>query len=384
LSSNQSSATVLSSERATLPVTDLLAAGLRGDPEAAAVLGTLDPAELCSAAEAHGVLPLLAERLLPHAETSSALAGRLHDAARRAVVEDLVQERELRRVLGAFAVARLHAVLVKGAHLAYSYYQRSDGRPRIDTDLLVAADDRARVATVLGELGYAPVPQAAGDLVTYQESYALTRDGVTLHVVDVHWRIANPQRFGAVLSHDEADAAAVPVPGLGPGARGLSPVHALLLACVHPVAHHANTHCLIWQHDIHLVASQFTAADWNAFAALARERGVAGVCRSSLELSVRDFGTIVPAAAWAALGDFAPGDAATAAYLTGGRRHVEHIIWDLRALPTWRARTRLVRQHLFPPAQYMREVYAPASAAPLPWLYARRVWHGAQKWLARS
>ncbi|MFI5177506.1 MAG: nucleotidyltransferase family protein [Vicinamibacterales bacterium] len=373
-----------SSEPAALPVTELLAAGLRGDPEAAAILSTVDPAELCRAAAAHGVLPLLAGRLLPRAQTPGTLAEQLHDAARRAVVEDLVQERELRRLLEALAVARLHAVLMKGAHLAYSYYARPDERPRIDTDLLIADSDRGPVAAVLGELGYLPVPQTAGDLVTYQASYALTRDGATRHVVDVHWRIANPERFGAVLAYEEAEAAAVPVPDLGQGARGLAPVHALLVACVHPVAHHANAHCLIWQHDIHLVASTFTAPDWDAFAALARARGVAGVCRSSLELAVRDFGTVVPTEIWTRLDDRGTGDAATAAYLSTGRRHVEHVLWDLRALPTWRARTRLVRQHLFPPAQYMREVYAPASAAPLPWLYARRVWLGAQKWLARS
>jgi hypothetical protein len=45
---------------------------------------------------------------------------------------------------------------------------------------------------------------------------------------------------------------------------------------------------------------------------------------------------------------------------------------------------RLVRQHLFPSAHYMRGVYAPASTAPLPVLYARRAWRGARRWLARS
>jgi len=357
---------------------------LRGDARAALALAAIDPDEICRAAGEHGVLPLVADCLSGRPGVPAALASRLEHARRCAVVEDLVQERELRRVLDAFAADRLRVVLIKGAHLAYSYYTRPDERPRIDTDILVAAQDRVRVATVLGELGYAPVAQTSGDLVMYQASYALTRGGATLHVVDVHWRIANPQRFGAVLSYDEADAAAEPVPGLGHGARGLSPVHALLLACVHPVAHHANAHCLIWQRDIHLVASRFTVAEWRAFAALARARGVAAVCRRGLDLAVRDFGTVVPDAPCVDLVDPALDENATAAYLAGGRRHVEHVLWDLRALPTWRARTRLMRQHLFPPARYMRETYAPDSGAPLPWLYARRVWRGAQKWFARA
>ena len=45
---------------------------------------------------------------------------------------------------------------------------------------------------------------------------------------------------------------------------------------------------------------------------------------------------------------------------------------------------RLMAQHMFPSADNMRTVYAPASGAPLTWLYARRVVRGALKWLARS
>ncbi|HUL73820.1 MAG TPA: nucleotidyltransferase family protein [Vicinamibacterales bacterium] len=376
--------TARSSDEDALAVTDLLAATLRGDPAAAAVLSAIDPDEVCRAAGAHGVLPLLAERLLPCADPGDPLAERLQIAARRAVVDDVVQQRELCRALDALHAAGIRAVLMKGAQLAYSYYARPDARPRVDTDLFVAESDGGQVAAALGPLGYAAVPQSAGDLLSYQTSYALVRDGATVHLIDVHRRIANPQRFRAALSFEEADRAAVPVPALGPHARGLAPVQALLLACVHPIAHHGNAHCLIWQFDIHLVASRFTDGEWQAFAALARHRGLAGVCRKSLELSVRDFGTLVPDALWRDLVSESSDDAATSAYLTEGRRHIERVWWDLRALPGWRARTRLMRQHLFPPAQYMREVYAPASAAPLPWLYARRVWHGAHKWLARS
>jgi len=45
---------------------------------------------------------------------------------------------------------------------------------------------------------------------------------------------------------------------------------------------------------------------------------------------------------------------------------------------------RLATQHVLPPAAYMREIYAPSSTAPLPWLYARRAWGGARRWLSRS
>jgi len=376
--------TVVSSEPTPQDLTEHLRSILRSTTDAVVSVAAIDPEALVDGAEAHGVLPLVAARLLPRRDLPGGLTHRLEEGARRAIVDDLVQETELRRLLQAFAAAGLRPVLMKGAHLAYAYYERPDLRPRVDTDVLVARGQEALAARELDRLGYAPREQSHGDLVSYQSAYALTRNAATLHVVDLHWRIANPQRFGQVLSYEDASAAAVPVPALGPDARGLSPVHALLIACVHPVAHHANHHCLLWQHDIHLVASRFGDEDWRAFAAAARTGGVAGVCRSSLARAFEDFGLTVPRDAWFALVDSSGSDAGTSAYLVGGRRHVQRVWWDLSSLPTWHERSRLLRQHLFPSAQYMRQVYAPSSGAPLPWLYARRVWHGAQKWLARS
>jgi hypothetical protein len=58
------------------------------------------------------------------------------------------------------------------------------------------------------------------------------------------------------------------------------------------------------------------------------------------------------------------------------------VVDDLRALPTWADRWRLMREHAFPPVEYMRGVYAPSSRTPLVWLYTRRMLVGARKWLA--
>jgi hypothetical protein len=59
------------------------------------------------------------------------------------------------------------------------------------------------------------------------------------------------------------------------------------------------------------------------------------------------------------------------------------VLDDLRTLSRWRDRWRLVREHAFPPATYMRRVYALSSAAPLPLLYARRLLRGGRKWLKK-
>jgi hypothetical protein len=105
------------------------------------------------------------------------------------------------------------------------------------------------------------------------------------------------------------------------------------------------------------------------------------VCRQGLASAGEAFGTT-----WPALVDAegaARGPEPTAAYLSGDRRLAGHLWIDLRALPSWSRRWQLIKEQVFPPARYMRDVYAPASVAPLPVLYTRRVLHGARKWLAR-
>jgi hypothetical protein len=366
------------------PLTGLLATAVGGDADAGAQLARLDPDAVHRAASHHGVLPLLADRIATWPAIPESVRSRFRDEANRHLAGDLEREVELRRCLTALDRAGIPALVMKGAHLAYRYYSRPDLRPRIDTDLLVPPEVRPDVDRILGEVGYVRRPEMSGELVTSQAMYVKRRDGAVVHAVDVHWRVSNPQVFAGVLTYDELSRDAERVPALGPVARGLSRVHALIMACVHRVAHHYDTDCLIWLYDIHLIALELDADEWRGFATLAADRAVVAVCRQGLASAREAFGTRWPDVVeleWAAR--HSPRPEPTASYLAGDRRLAAHLWTDLRALPTWSRRWQLVREQMFPPARYMRDVYAPASGAPLPVLYTRRVLHGARKWLAR-
>ena len=306
------------------------------------------------------------------------------EAWRQAVI-DVRREAELRRLLAALADAGARALLMKGAHLAYTHYERPDLRPRIDTDIMIARDDREMVFNVLDRLGYTGTGHVAGTLVMYQACYVKGPSEAPVQVLDVHWKVANPQVFADLISYEELRAAAVPIPSLGPGAWGLGTIHALLIACVHRVAHHRDADRLIWLNDIQLLASRLSAAEWIAFDALSEARGVRQVCARSLDRTTAVFGDAWPLRPREQSHTrLMPEESATAAFLKPNRRYVEVVLGDLRALPSWRDRVRLLGQHVFPPAVYMRHRYAPTSSAPLPVLYLRRALHGAWKWLARS
>jgi hypothetical protein len=311
-----------------------------------------------------------------------ALVDGLRAAAHRQAAVELVRRVELTRVVAAATSRGLEMLLMKGASLAYDVYPDPSWRPRSDVDLLIRADDRAAFGECLDALGYACQPEVSGNLVAYQFHAERTDGHGIRHLCDVHWKIANPQRFANALRFEELAQDAVGLPLLGPDARGLGRVHALWLACVHRAAHHYDHGALPWLFDIHFLLAMLTADDRQRFVALVERTGVRRICRRALLLARERCGTVVAPEVLAAF-DAAPDDEPSAVFLDHGMRQID-VLWDdLRVLPGWGQRMMLLKEHLVPAPEYMRRSYAPGSSAPLPWLYVRRVLGGASKWLRR-
>jgi hypothetical protein len=333
------------------------------------------------AAARHGVAPLLASNIPP--EVGRDLGDTLRRESVRAAARDALTDAALRILTNALAGAAVDALVFKGADLAYSCYSQSHLRPRTDSDILIAHAARSRANDVLHRLGYMPVPQTGGDLLMYQQPFILRDGDRILHTVDLHWRVANPQQFGDVAPFEDLWADSEPRPRLGAAARGLAPTHAFALACVHRVAHHYDDERLIWIHDLHQLAQRLTASDWERVTAWAVSRRVAAVCARGAALTTSLFGTAIPEGVRSTLASAAAREPRSRRYL-GHRRHVDRILTDLALMPSWTARARLARQHVFPPARYMRDVYAPDSDLPVAVLYVQRAWRGARRWMAKA
>jgi hypothetical protein len=331
------------------------------------------PADVLAAARVEGVHLLLADRLrLP------SLAGELRAAA---VIEAL-RAHELRAVLAGMAAAGVRPVLLKGAPLAHTHYPRPELRPRSDTDLMIPASAREVVARALIELGYQRLSEVDGELAIGQFHFQKHDGNGLFHALDVHWRVSNVRVFADVLTYEELASDAVALPALGANAWSPSPAHALLVACVHRVAHHDDTNDLLWLFDVHLLARAFAWHERDSFTDLASARRMRAVCAKTLRLAQAAFGSLD--AAWiAALS--APGSDGepSAAFLGGGLRQVDILRANLTATPLWPDRLQLVREHLFPRAAFMYERYDTRRRLALPWLYARRIVTGLPKWFRR-
>ncbi len=330
------------------------------------------PDEVLAEARAGSVHLVLADRLR--------LAS-FQDELREAAVVDACRTRELRAVLAALAEAGVTPILLKGAALAGTHYSRPELRPRSDTDLMIPSRARDAVARTLVTLGYRRMSEVDGEEAIGQFHFDRHDPNGLFHALDVHWRVSNVRVFADALTYEELARDAVALPALGPDARGPSPVHALLLACVHRVAHHGDTDNLLWLYDVHLLARALTRDERDAFDALASTRRMRAVCARTLCLARDAFGGVD--AAWIERLSAGSAGEPAAGFLGGRLRQVDILRSDISAIPQWRPRLALVREHLFPRAQFMHERYGTRTNLVLPWLYMHRIVTGLPKWFRR-
>jgi hypothetical protein len=362
-----------------------LCAALRGEPEIWRRLRD-EPAQarFLEAAVLHRCRPLLAWRLQETGELSlwpRAVRDALADARRAEAALEIIRRQELCRLLQAFASADVPVLLLKGAALAYSLYPEPWLRPREDTDLLVEGVDARRAGEALASLGYHAALMQRGELVTNQRLHVRTDASGLRHDCDLHWKIANPVPFAELLM-PRALLGDAETTSLGDVAvRHPRRLHAILLACWHRASHHHDSTNLLWLYDLHLLVEGMTDSGAAELLDVARQTGTADICARGLQLANERFHTRLPIALLtdlAALNDMK--SSLTAVYLRPNARRVDLLMADLRALPNWGARARLVREHLFPPADYMLGCYPGSTRVRLPALYMWRIARGARSW----
>ena len=358
----------------------LLAALVRGDQAEWPFTGTAAEQQFLDAAQRHGVVPLVAwqhRRCGSLNDWPAALRSAIVERARQHAIVEQLQRSELAAVVGELTTRSVRSIVLKGAALAYTHYPHPCLRPREDFDLLVHESRRNDAVDVLRARGYTPLDMVTGELVTAQQTFGRHAGRGVRYTCDLHWRVSNRVAFSRLLPWERLAADTRPIPALDACAEGLAPPHALLMACVHRVAHHFDPPTLIWLYDIHLLASSMSEEDATRFVALAVDGGLAAICARGLALSQHHFRTPLPAA----LDRLAPaGDEPLAAYMDQAFRPFDALVSDLRALGGHRARWQLLREHLFPPSPYLRAARPRLGSGPLPWLYARRIVRGVSHW----
>ncbi len=304
---------------------------------------------------------------------------RFHAEALRVAAAEPLRLEDLREVLQAIGV---RALLVKGTALAYDLYAQPEHRPRTDTDLLIARNDLPAVRTAMARLGFEEQITSGDEHGLRQVGFSrVDRFGVE-HLYDVHWAVANSPLFADVIRIEEVEP--VPLPKIDANAYGLSRVDALLLACIHRVAHHHDDERLIWLADIALLRSRMTIEEHRLFWERAAERRVLAVCRRSIDVAESWFGGEAEHAAERFLRpEQLAQDEPSRVLLDRDVTYGRATLAEMRALP-WSARLTRLRQLAFPPRAFMEEAFATRSAIALPWLYVYRGARGVARLFRRA
>ena len=324
-------------------------------------------------ARAHGVAGLLVERRAT-GMLRPAAAGPLTRDAHRQLATWAVRHRELQALFSDAADASIDLLLIKGAHLAYAFYGNPAARGSHDVDLYVRPSQRERFAALARARGYVESAATTGDAALGQAVFqkAVT-PGMTL---DVHTRLLTVASAASALSFDALWSRSESLPALNGIVRVPHVTDALLIAVLHQAVHHRHQAVLLWMFDVHLLLAGLSAHDLNAFV----DRAIATALAPAHAYPLVDAQERFPCAqgdevlrslrARGALTDTPPA-------VDGPARQM---LTDIVASPTWGSRARLARGHLFPPAAYMRQTYAPGSTLPLAVLYALRAARGVRKW----
>ena len=304
---------------------------------------------------------------------------RLRPEALRLAAEEPLRLDDLRIVLRAIGV---RVLILKGTALAYDLYAQPDHRPRSDTDLLIAREDLPAIRKAMARLGFDEQVTSGDDHGLRQLGFSRVDHFGVAHLYDVHWAIANPPLFADVIRFEEV--APLALPKIGADAFGLPRVEALLLACIHRVAHHHDEERLIWLADIALLRRAMSRDEHRRFWQRAFERQVVAVCRRSIELAEIWFGGDPEHAAerFLSAGQLARREP-TETMLDRDVTYAQETLANLRALP-WRARLTRLRQLAFPPPAFMRHSFANQSRIMLPLLYVYRGARGVVRLFRRS
>ncbi len=330
----------------------------------------------------HGVLSLIyyfTTKTESHNTCPDALLKTTRQHNLLGVAVELRRHHELEHIIELLNAAGLDFLLMKGGALAHTLYPEPHLRERCDTDLLFPDKPSSDKAwEILKNEGYKRNNTLDGDFVGYQFSCSRKLNMGLPISLDIHRKLSDIVFFANLFEFEELKEQSIPVPQLGPAARGLNHIYALLHACIHRIVNKpgGNGDRLIWIYDMHLLCNSFTDTDWREFCTLARQKELAGVCLDGLEKSEQFFDTTIPLEYRQNLVKNA-GKERVSPHKVYSRRQLYYL--DFLSNKGFINKTRQLREHLFPSTQYMMNKYHAKSRLLLPYYYAYRIVHGFKK-----
>jgi hypothetical protein len=258
------------------------------------------------------------------------------------------------------------ALIVKGAALALSHYPLPGLRPRVDTDVLIAADNVDKVHACLLRSGYSPLPSNFSATVLPERSYRKQISGAWV-TLDLHWALSSRPILARALTFADLHRESVSF-DQSLFWRMPKPIDALLIAVVHRIGHHREQERYIWLYDLHLLWQAMPPETQQECIARAQQLKLCALLREALLSTQRIFATEISESQQRAL---TPRQHEASAELL--RSNLSPFSFDWRNANT-KERIALLSDRLWAQPEYLRQRFK-APRAPVMWLQLRR-WLG--------
>lgn len=276
------------------------------------------------------------------------------------VANSVLKQGALVEIFDALHNIQVSSILFKGGALAHTLYAEPWLRPRSDSDILIELNDFTNVARVLEQLGYAKQFAIEGKHVSYQSTFSKPLAGESVMSIDLHWRINNRQSLSQAFDVASLSNAGQTLETLSSKIAVPNHIDSLLIASLHRLGHHHSEERLAWLYDIHLLANTLTDADWHTLTSKAINKRISGVTQDALITCQRLLKTPVPAKVIDALANC--GHEPSRIFLQRHLPEWRYFLADLKAMPSAAAKLGLIKENVFPSADYVRQKMGTKSA----------------------
>ncbi len=253
---------------------------------------SLDWDYLMEAARFHGLVPVVAPRLLRQVSSvPERVRLELHEAGRRALEGSLSLSGELVRVLRALNAAEVECIPFKGPALAALLWGNFTLRQSMDIDLLVRPIQVERAVEALQSCGYTPDNNLSWQKLLHSAvELPLKKSGMP--TLELQWGIA-PRCFAVDLEMAACWQRSRPSEFGGQPTLAFAPEDLVLILCIHGWKHAWNR--LLWIADVARLVRKSPELDWHALRLRAKALGTENILALGLSLCRKLFGLATPA-----------------------------------------------------------------------------------------